>query len=63
MMQTIDVPERSSAQAPGFPVQGMAGPAKGKTVPGGKTGAEPAGNGSSFLAIIERMIAGNKEGA
>jgi len=63
VMQTIDVPERSSAQAPGFPVQGMAGPAKGKTVPGGKTGAEPAGNGSSFLAIIERMIAGNKEGA
>ncbi len=30
--------------------------------PGGKTGAETARNGSSFLAIIEKMIAGTTEG-
>jgi hypothetical protein len=29
---------------------------------GGKTGAETARNGSSFLAIVERMIAGAKDG-
>lgn len=29
----------------------------------GKTGAEPARNGNSFLAMIEKMIAGAREGA
>jgi flagellar hook-length control protein FliK len=39
-------------------------PATGKhSVQGGKTGAETARNGSSFLAMIEKMIAGTREGA
>jgi flagellar hook-length control protein FliK len=38
-------------------------PANIKSAPGGKTGAETARNGSSFLAVIDRMIAGTMEGA
>jgi flagellar hook-length control protein FliK len=38
-------------------------PANPKSAMGGKTGAETARNGSSFLAVIDRMIAGTMEGA
>lgn len=61
-MQSLDASDRSSSAAlSAIGVSGMNGPGRGKTVSGGKTGAEPAGNGSSFLAVIQRMIAGNKD--
>lgn len=59
-MQTLDV------QAPKATVEpvraGNALAAGGAHAVNGKTGAETARNGSSFLAMIEKMIAGTKEG-
>ena len=51
-MQTLDVQTQKPEQIPV--------PKSGKN---GKTGAETARNGSSFLAMIEKMIAGTMEGA
>ncbi len=61
MTQTLDV------QAPKAPDTPRAKGAAGfhglpHGVMGGKTGAETARNGSSFLAIVERMIAGARDG-
>jgi hypothetical protein len=59
-MQTLDV------QAPKVAIEpvraGNAHAAGGAHAVNGKTGAETARNGSSFLAMIEKMIAGTKEG-
>ncbi len=52
MTQTID--------ALGLPAQAM--PADGKPTKSDKTGAETARNGNSFLAIIEKMLAGTRDG-
>lgn len=51
-MQTLEVQQQPQIR-----------PANLKPVMGGKTGAETARNGSSFLAVIDRMIAGTMEGA
>lgn len=59
-MQTLDVQASNPANAAktgGFRETGGYG-----TDANGKTGAETARNGSSFLAMIEKMIAGAKDG-
>lgn len=60
-MQTLDV--QATKPANGIPPAGSAAQASGlKSAQDGKTGAETARNGSSFLAMIEKMIAGSKDG-
>jgi len=60
-MQTLDVQVQPQVKMP--PLPGADGVKTGpKAVSNGKTGAETARNGSSFLAMIEKMIAGTMEG-
>lgn len=60
-MQTLDV--QAAKPANGLPPTGSAAQASGpKSAQDGKTGAETARNGSSFLAMIEKMIAGTMDG-
>ncbi len=60
-MQTLDVQAQNPVKLP--PISGVEGVKAGpKAVANGKTGAETARNGSSFLAMIEKMIAGTMEG-
>jgi len=60
-MQSLDVQAQNPAKP--LPVTGTTGNHAGhSTAMNGKTGAETARNGSSFLAMIEKMIAGTKDG-
>jgi len=60
-MQTLDVLTPKSAEPPR--PKGAKGPLPAfHGVMGGKTGAETARNGSSFLAMIDKMIAGAMDG-
>jgi len=60
-MQTLDVQVQNPVKLP--PTLGAEGVKAGpKAAVNGKTGAETARNGSSFLAMIEKMIAGTMEG-
>lgn len=61
VIQTLDVQsQKTTPQEAGLKKAGLEG---GKTLSlNGKPGAETARNGSSFLAMIEKMIAGSMEG-
>ena len=61
-MQSLDVQVQKPVHGHAASSAGSVHTAGNKLVPNGKTGAETARNGSSFLAMIEKMIAGTKDG-